>query len=55
MKHFPSSLEFSKLYLTAEAKKKFFFLAIPEGMWDLSSLTRDGTCNTLHWKCSLNH
>ena len=25
----------------------FFFLAIPHGMWDLSSLTRDGTHATL--------
>ena len=42
MKHVPSSLEFSKLYMTAEAKKKFFFLAIPEGMCDLSAVLSTG-------------
>lgn len=33
-----SSLEFSKLYLIAEAKKKLG--ATPQGMWDAGSLTR---------------
>ena len=27
-----------------------YFLAIPQGMWDLSSLTRDWSCIPLHWK-----
>ena len=27
-----------------------FFLAMPYGMWDLSSLTRDWTCTPLPWK-----
>ena len=54
MKHFLSSLEFLKLYLIAEAKKKIGG-ATPQGMWDLGSLTRDGPCNALHWKYSLNH
>ena len=33
----------------------FFFLAMPHGMWDLSSLTRDWTLNPcpLHWKCGV--
>ena len=28
----------------------FFFVAVLCGMWDLSSLTRDGTCTPLQWK-----
>ena len=27
-----------------------YFLAMSQGIWDLSSLTRDQTCNPLHWK-----
>ena len=29
----------------------FFFLSPPNGMWDLSYLTRDRTCSPLQWKC----
>ena len=28
----------------------FFFLAVPYGLWDLNSLTRDLTLNSLQWK-----
>ena len=30
-------------------------VASPHGMWDLSSLTRDGTCAPCGGKCSLNY
>ena len=26
------------------------FFAVPRGIWDLSFLTRDGSCKLLHWK-----
>ena len=31
------------------------FLAVPFGIWDLSSLTRGSKLCSLHWKDSLNH
>ena len=31
-----------------------FFLAVPQGMWDLSSLTRDRTRAPLKWKCRVS-
>ena len=31
------------------------FLAMLQGLWGLSSLTKDQTCASLHWKHGVNH
>ena len=32
---------------------RFYFSAMPYGMWELSALTRDQTPGSLHWKCGV--
>ena len=47
-------IQFVTIFLFKKKSCFFFFFFWPQGMWDLSSLTRNGTCTLCVGKWSLN-